>query len=103
MAVFKFVTSSEIRYLKSLLQKSVGEGNDFQVVWNELYQSQIIEVSKLWGRMMLLMASIETLKTVAQNNQFFEKLIRVYASTLLNETKQFKFYGFKFSESTAWK
>lgn len=66
LAVFKYVTSSEIRNLKSIIQKSVEEGNDFKIVWNELYQSQIIEVSKVWGRMMLLFTSIETLKTVTQ-------------------------------------
>jgi hypothetical protein len=58
LAVLKFVASSEIRNLKGLIQKSVEAGNDFKVVWNEIYQSQIIEVSKIWGRMMLLMTSI---------------------------------------------
>lgn len=58
LAVLKFVASSEIRNLKGLIQKSVEAGNDFKVVWNEIYQSQIIEVSKIWGRMMLLLTSI---------------------------------------------
>lgn len=66
LAVFKFVTSSEIRNLKGLIQKLVGEGNDFKVVWNELLQTQILEVSKLWGRMTLLSSAMETLKTISE-------------------------------------
>lgn len=42
LAVLKFVASSEIRNLKGIIQKSVEAGNDFKVVWNEIYQSQII-------------------------------------------------------------
>ncbi len=71
LAVFKYVSSSEIRNLKLLIQKSVESGNDFKTVWNELYQSQIIDVSKVWGRMTLLMTSIETLKTIPQYKEFF--------------------------------
>ncbi len=64
LAVFKFVTSSEIRHLKGLIQKFVEDGNDFKVVWNELLQTQILEVSKLWGRMTFLSSAMETLKII---------------------------------------
>jgi hypothetical protein len=55
---FKYVASSEIRNLKALIQKSVEGGNDFKFVWNELLQTQILEVSKIWGRMTFISSAI---------------------------------------------
>jgi hypothetical protein len=86
-----------------LIQKFVEEGNDFKVVWNELLQTQILEVSKLWGRMTLLSSAMETLKTITDYKPFFEKIVKVFGLTLMKETKEMKFYGFNFTEGSVWK
>lgn len=49
LAALKYVTSMEIKRLKGIFQKEFEQGRTLNKIWNEDYQRDILEVSKLWG------------------------------------------------------
>lgn len=53
--------------------------------------------------MTLLQLAMETLNRIKENNSFYEKIVQVFASALVQETKEINFYGFEVKEPTAWK
>lgn len=53
--------------------------------------------------MTLLQLAMETLNRIKENKSFYEKIVQVFASTLVQEIKEINFYGFEVKEPTAWK
>ena len=53
--------------------------------------------------MTLLQLAMETLNRIKENKTFYEKIVQVFASALVQETKEIYFYGFEVKEPTAWK
>lgn len=89
----------EIRRLKKVFQTEFEGGIGFKTIWNEKYQRDIIDVSKLWGTLQLLQGFADTLKDMTDLKVFFTKVGKVFTKNLLNDVPQIYSYGFEIAES----
>ena len=100
--VLSFVTFKEVQRLKKTIKEEVEKGNKMNTIWNEKYQRDIIETSKLWGTMMLAKGFLATLSSLQNNKELFIKIGKVFGQKLIEGTPQIFFYGFDIQVTNPW-
>lgn len=93
--MLRYVSSMEIRRLKKTFQVQFEAGTGMKNMWNEKYQRDIIEVSKLWGTLQLLQGFADTLKETEDLRTYFTKVGKVFTKNLLVDVPQIYTYGFE--------
>ena len=74
-----------------------------KTIWNEKHQRDIIDISKLWGNMMLVKGFLFSVKQIKENADLIAKIGKVFCKKILEDTSRVYFYGFEAEVTDSWK